>query len=36
MKPIAKTGRWIVTLAAIAALALGSTAARAEDKTLTL
>jgi multiple sugar transport system substrate-binding protein len=36
MKPIAKTARGFVTLAAIAALALGSTFARAQDKTLTL
>jgi multiple sugar transport system substrate-binding protein len=36
MNPIAKTEGWIVTLAAIATLTLASTAARAEDKTLTL
>jgi multiple sugar transport system substrate-binding protein len=36
MKPIAKAGRWITTLAALSMLALASTGARAEDKTLTL
>ena len=36
MKPIAKTARGLASAAAIAALALGSTAAHAADKTLTL
>src|SRR5215813_1223793 len=36
MKPIAKTRGWTAALATLAALAFGSTAARAEDKTLTL